>query len=104
MGGALRHPPAAAARTPPAPFARKRHQVLAPAARALKPRHAGLEHATQEELPELALHKLRQAHAVAGLRRCAQERLQMLADHLMQHGVFGVSRTIQGHHASHAPA
>jgi hypothetical protein len=77
--------------------------VLAPAALALKPRHAGLEHATPQELPELALDELWQAHPVARLRRRAQERLQMFADHLMEHGVLGVSRAIHRPHASHAP-
>ena len=77
--------------------------MLAPASLALKSRHARLEHPAQEELPELALDEPRQACPVARLRRRVQERLQMLADHLMQHGVLGVSRTIQGHHAFHAP-
>jgi hypothetical protein len=78
--------------------------VLAPAALALKACHAGLEHAAQQELPQLALDELWQAGPVARLRCRVQKRLQMLADHLMQHGVLGVSRTIQGHHAAHAPA
>src|SRR5215831_15414272 len=34
---------------------------------------------------------------IAGFRRRAQERFQMLADHLMEHGVLGVSRMIHGH-------
>ena len=78
--------------------------MLAPAALALKPRHARLEHPAQQELPELPLDELRQPCPIPRRRRRAQERLQMLPDHLMQHGVLGVSRTIQGHHASHAPA
>ena len=75
--------------------------MLARAALALKARHAGLVHPAQQELPELALHELRQARAVAGLRHRAQEGLQMLGDHLVQHGVLGVSRTIHGRDASH---
>src|SRR5215472_12805862 len=59
MRRALRHPTAPTARKPPAPFTRKRHQVLAPAARALKPHDAALEHAAQQEFPELALDELR---------------------------------------------
>jgi len=46
----------------------QRHQVLARAALAPKPRHAGFEHAARQKLPELSLDELRQARAVAGLR------------------------------------
>ena len=45
------------------------------AALALKARHAGLVHPAQQKLPELALDKLRQARAVAGLRHRVQEGL-----------------------------
>jgi len=76
--------------------------VLARAALALKARHAGLVHPAQQELPELALDELRQARAVAGLRHRAQEGLQVFGDHLMEHGVLGVSRAIHGRDASHA--
>ena len=76
--------------------------MLARAILALKPRHAGLEHAAQEEVPELALDELRQARAVGGLRHRAQEGLQVFGDHLMQHGVLGVSRAIHGRDTSHA--
>jgi len=76
--------------------------VLACAALALKARHAGLEHPAQQELPELALDELRQARAVAGLRHRAQEGVQMLGDHLVEHGVLGVSRAIHGRDTSHA--
>jgi hypothetical protein len=102
MSGPLRHPPAPTARTPPAPLARKRHQVLAPAALALKPRHPALEHAAHQELPELALDELRQARSVASLRHRAQEGLQVFGDDLMEHGVLGVSRAIHGRDAPHA--
>ena len=75
--------------------------MLARAALALKPRHAGLVHPAEQELPELALHELRQPRAVAGLRHRAQEGLQVFGDHLVQHGVLGVSRTIHRRDASH---
>jgi hypothetical protein len=75
--------------------------VLARAALALKPRHVGLEHAAQQELPELALDELRQARAVAGLRHRVQEGLQVQGDDLMDHGVLGVSRAIYGCDTSH---
>ena len=44
---------------------------------AAKPRHAALEHPAHQELLELALDELREAHAIAGLHRRAQERLQV---------------------------
>ena len=70
--------------------------MLARAALALKARHAALEHAARQELPELALDELREAHAIARLHRRAQEGLQMLGDNLMENGVLGVSRAIHG--------
>ena len=70
--------------------------MLAPAALALQPRHASLEHPALQEVPELALHELRRARTVARLHRRAQEGLQMLADHLIEHGALGVSRAIHG--------
>ena len=75
--------------------------MLARAILALKPRHAGLVHPAQQELPELALDELRQARAVAGRRHRAQEGLQMLGDDLMEHGVLGVSGPIHGRDTSH---
>ena len=75
--------------------------MLARAARALKARHAGLEHPAEQKLPELALDELRQARAVTGLDRRAQEDLQMLGDDLVEHGVLGVAgpvdRSLEGH-------
>jgi hypothetical protein len=76
--------------------------VVEPAALALKPRHAGLVHPAEQELPELALHEPRQARAVAGLRHRAQKGLQVLGDDLMQHGVLGVSRAIRRRDTPHA--
>ena len=102
MDGALGHPAPATARTEAPHLAGKRHQVLTRATFALKARHAGLEHATQEELPKLALDELGQAVTAARFRHRAQESLQMLADHLMQHRVLGVSRSIHGRHTRHA--
>jgi len=71
------------------------------AALAPKPRHAVLDHAARQELPELALDELRQARPVAGLRRRAQEGLQVERDDLVEHGVLGVTgpvdRALEGH-------
>jgi hypothetical protein len=79
----------------------QRHQVLARAALASKPRHAVFEHAARQKLPELALDELRQARVVAGLRQRAQEDLQVLGDDLVEHGVLGgagpVDRSLEGH-------
>jgi hypothetical protein len=80
----------------------KRQEVLARATLAPKPRHAGLEHAAQQELPELALDELRQARSVAGLRHRLQEGLQVAGDDLMEHGVLGVSGPIHGRDTCHA--
>src|SRR5215475_790847 len=87
MGGTLRHPPATATGTLRPPFTRKRHQVLPRATLTPKPRHAVLDHAARQEFPELALDELWQARPVVGLRRRAQEGLQVLGDDLMEHGV-----------------
>jgi len=70
--------------------------VLERAALAAKPRHAALKHPAHQELLELALDELREADTVAGLDRRAQERVQVLGDDLMEHGVVGVSRAIHG--------
>jgi hypothetical protein len=52
------------------------------------------EYATHQELSELPLDELREAHAIAGLDRRVQEGLQVLGDDLMEHGVLGISRAI----------
>jgi len=62
----------------------------------LKARKATLERAARQDLPELPLHEPRQAGPLAGLGRRAQEGLQVLANHLMGHGVLGVARAIHG--------
>jgi hypothetical protein len=54
-----------------------------------------LEYTARQELPELALHELRQARAVAGRRHRIQD-----GDDLVEHGVLGVSRTIHGRDTS----
>jgi len=77
--------------------------VLAPAALALKPRHAVFEHAARQELPELALDELRQARAVAGLCHRAQEDLQVLGDDLVEHGVLGVAGPVIARWRAMAP-
>jgi hypothetical protein len=61
-----------------------------------------LEHAAQQELPELALDELRQARAVAGRRHRLQEGLQVERDDLVEHGVLGVTGPIHGRDTSHA--
>src|SRR5215472_17683012 len=102
MRRALRHPTAPTARTPPAPLTRK----TAPGARARSPRTETARRRPRTRrtagIPGTRARRTAQTHAVARLRGRVQEGLQMLADHLVEHGVLGVSRAIQGHHASHA--
>ena len=66
--------------------------MLTRAAIAAKARHAALEPSTSQELPELLLDELGEAMTITRLGCRPQERLQMFTDHLMQHGVLGVSR------------
>jgi hypothetical protein len=68
VGGALGHPAAAAARAEAAPLTGKRRHVIERATLAPKARHAALERATRQKLPELPLDELREAHTVAGSR------------------------------------
>ena len=56
----------------------------------------------QHTSPELALHELRQAHAVASFRHRVQEGLKVFGDDLVEHGVFGVTGPIHGRDTSHA--
>src|SRR5215470_16884346 len=73
------------------------------ATHALESRHAVLEHAARQELPELAFDELRQARAVAGLRHRAQEGLQVLGDDLVEHGVLGVTGPVDPSLEGHGP-
>jgi hypothetical protein len=102
IGGALGHPAAAATWTEPASLARERHQMLEGAPATSEAREP-LEHPIRQELPELPLDEPRQAATLAGLRRLAQEGLQVLADDLMEHGVLGVARSIHGLDTCHSP-
>jgi hypothetical protein len=85
------------------PLQGKRQQVLAGAALAPKPRHAGLVHPAQQKLPELALDELRQARSVAGLRDRAQEGFQVQGDDLVEHGVLGVTGPVDCSLEGHGP-
>jgi hypothetical protein len=73
------------------------------AALAAESRRTALERPTRQELPELPLDELREADSFAGLRRRAQEGLQVFADDLMEPGVLGVTRSIQGLGTRHSP-
>lgn len=77
--------------------------MLPPTALAAEARRTMLADPACQELPELSLDELRQASPIAGVRRHAQERLQMRADDLMQHRGLGVSWMIHGRDTSHAP-
>jgi hypothetical protein len=73
--------------------------MIAGAALAPKPRHAALEHAARQELPELALDELREAHPIPSRRR-SQEGLQVLGNDLMEHCMLRVAGPVdrwEGH-------
>jgi hypothetical protein len=57
-------------------------------------------HPTGEEVAELALDKRRQAVAAGAFGGGAEERGEMLADDLVEHGVLGVARAV-GAYRSH---
>ena len=69
-------------------------QALVRATVAPDPGETVLEHPTRQELTELPFDELREADTLAGLRRRAQEGLQVLADDLMEHGVLRVTGPI----------
>src|SRR5262249_61601477 len=100
----LSHAPPPTARTEPAPLAREGQQVIETAALAPQPRHAVRQDPAREELAELLFHELRQPGALAALLRLAHERVQVLADHRVEHGVLGVPGPIQARGARPAPA
>jgi len=53
------------------------------------------QHATGEELAELLLDEAREAVSVAAVRDFPEKELQVLADHGVEHGVFGVAGLIR---------
>jgi len=103
MRGALGHPPAAAAGAGRAALTRKSHEALGVAVVALKASEAPGPHAAGEKVAELALDKRRQAVATGAFGGGAEERGEMLADDLVEHGMLRVTRAV-GAHRSHRRA
>ena len=92
--GALRHAAPATARTKAAPFARERHEVIEPACRTPEPGDAGGQTATAEKVAELLLDESGQPFSVTQIRGLRAERLEVIADHLVQHALRGTARLI----------
>jgi hypothetical protein len=95
-GRALGHAPASAARAEAAALAGEGNEPLEGAVAAAEPCETVRQDTAREEIPELLLHEFRQAVAIGVMRRCIQERLQMLVDHAIQHAVFGDAGLISG--------
>lgn len=85
---AVGHAAAAAARAEAAPLAGKRYQSILAASGTPKPRKAGRETATRQEIAELPLDRARQAVPVAHRRGFCAERLEVVAYDLVQNAVF----------------
>ena len=62
------------------------------------------QHATRKELAELLLDEPGQAAAVAAVRDCSEEGLQMLPNDGVEHGVLGVAGLIRAVRMGHALA
>ena len=103
MRRALGHPPAAATRTDGPALTGKRHQVIEPALSTAKPREPAGEEAAAEKPPELLLDKPRQGVALIDASRLGPERLEVIADHLMEHALRGRLRRVVWGGAAHAP-
>ncbi len=93
MRRTLGHPPAAAARAEPAPFAGKRHQPLGVAVPALETREAACPGAAGQEVTKLLLDE--RGQAALGMLGGAKERRKVLAHDAMEHGVLGRARAVR---------
>jgi hypothetical protein len=85
----LGHPAPPATRAERTPLAREGHETVESTVRTMKAREAARQPATSKEITEGLLHELRQALAVAESRRLGAERLEVVADDLVQSGVSG---------------
>ena len=101
MRGALGHPPAAAARTDRPPLTGKRHEAIEPAPAAVKPGEAAREEAAAEKPAELLLDEPRQRVPFVDAGGVGPERLEMIADHLIQHALRGRLRRVVWGGAAH---
>ena len=73
---------------------RERHEAVEAAGLAMKPRKPARQPAAAEELAELLLDEPRQAFAAAQPSGFRAERLEVIADHLVQHALLGTARLI----------
>src|SRR5688572_14650479 len=103
MRGTLSHPPTATARTDRTPLTGKRHEAVEPAPAALKPREATRGVSAAQEVPELLLDEPRQRVPLVGACRLGAERLEMIADDLIQHALGRRLRAVVRGRAAHAP-
>jgi len=100
---ALGHPTPTAGQTKAAPFARERHQAVMATRIAVKARESGGEAAAGQELAKLARHEARQAFAVAERGHPRAERLEVVADEAVEHGVRSILGPIRDGSGRHAP-
>ena len=95
MGRPLNHAAAAATLAEPAPTARERHEPVVAAVRASEPGEAAAERATPEKTTELLFDEPGHALPVPEGGRLRQERLEVVAHHLMQYRLPGLPRLIR---------
>jgi len=101
MRGPLGHPAPAAARAETAPFAGKSNQAIHAAAVAPKPGEPPGQPPTPEERLKLLLDEARQAVAVAQMGGLRPERLEVIADDLMQDAPAGIAPHVLGGERGH---
>lgn len=94
VGGALGHPPAAAARTEAAPLGGKSYKPLVPARRTSKSGEASCEASTRQKVFECPLHKPREALPVTSLRGLRAKRLVVIADNPVEYLLIRAARPI----------
>ena len=85
VGGPFGHPPAAAARAEAPPLQAERHEPLERAVGTPHPREAVRQHATAEELPELAHDERGQPNAVGPVADLRGEVAPVPADDAIEH-------------------
>jgi hypothetical protein len=100
----LSHPPPPAARTEASALTREGHEALEDTLGTPKSREALGQHSAAEEVAELVFDEARQAAPLAAVRDFPQERLQVLPNDGVKHGVIGVTGPIRGVEVRHAPA
>lgn len=90
------HAAPTATRTESSTFARERHQPIESAIRAPEPRKASRKTSARQEVAELLFNEARQSLAVSQVRRLRAERLEVVADQLVQGTPIWSTRLIGG--------